>query len=151
MASRLNRVLHATQASDGFFVNLSWIMLRLCSPFMTHESDASRQRKVGGIDVSYCAVGKVEATSIDEGGPLVDFSEDAKLIPKSEGKTKVCTYNYNWLYIDFVATQQLASLHVPFNFITHCFFLTHKCLMLGTYIRIYRNCIYTRNTSICTL
>lgn len=74
-----------TQASDGFFINLSWIMLRLSSPFMTNENvDLTRKARIETIDVSYCAVkDRTTAMSIDSGGPLIDFSSDAKLVPSS--------------------------------------------------------------------
>lgn len=62
-------------------------MLRLSSPFMTNENvDFTRKARIETIDVSYCAVkDRTTAMSIDSGGPLIDFSSDAKLVPSSEG------------------------------------------------------------------
>lgn len=109
---------HVNQASDGFFMNLSWIMLRLCIPFMSVEQvESTRKSKVTIIDLSYCAcTDRRQLMSVDTGGPLADFSRDSKLVPPSE---------------DTSQDQLEVPLNVPFNFITHCFFLTHKCLMLG--------------------
>lgn len=76
--------LHETDASDGFFLNLCWIMLRLCSPFMTKESDSFKKSKVASIDVTYCCARDREmAMSIDSGGCMADFSQDSKLAPSS--------------------------------------------------------------------
>lgn len=84
------------EASDGFFVNLSWIMLRLCSPFMALEKvDSVRRTRVRAIDVSYCAVNdKSKAVSVDGGGPLIDFSGDSKLVPHSSGVFLPVIYTY---------------------------------------------------------
>ena len=86
MGSRFNRRMGLNQASDGFFLNLSWIMLHLCSPFMTNEwVDSKRKNRIAAIDVTYCAVqNKALAVSIDEGGALIDFSTETKLVPSSE-------------------------------------------------------------------
>ena len=87
------------EASDGFFVNLSWIMLRLCSPFMALEKvDSVRKARVRAIDVSYCAVNdKNKAASVDGGGPLIDFSGDSKLVPHSSGVCLHVVYLYTHL------------------------------------------------------
>ncbi len=87
MASRLNRVLgQTTQSSDGFFLNLSWIMLRLCSPFLTLSHNDKRRGRVSNIDVTYCAaLNRETAETVDSGGPLIDFSKEAKLAPSPEG------------------------------------------------------------------
>lgn len=87
MAAVLNRVhaSHKNQASDGFFVNLSWILLRLSSPFMVSEqADSVRTTRVKAIDVSYCAY-NAQTMTTDAGAPLVDFRRDSKLVPQSEG------------------------------------------------------------------
>ena len=72
--------LHAT---DAFFLNLCWIMLRLCSPFMTTEGRDVKS-KVSSIDVTYCSVRDIDAAnSIDSGGCMVDFSQESKLVSLS--------------------------------------------------------------------
>lgn len=88
MASRFNQLLFSTQASDGFFMNLSWILLRLCVPFMsTESSDLRKMGRVSAIDVTYCAVQSKEmALKIDSSGAMIDFSKDSKLVSPSEGK-----------------------------------------------------------------
>lgn len=74
------------QATDGFFVNLSWVMLRLCTPFMvSQQADAIKTARIKTIDVSYCAFNADKVMSADTGGPLVDFSGDSKLVPHSGG------------------------------------------------------------------
>ena len=85
MSSLLNHGnLRDINARDGFFLNLCWIMLRLCSGFMTKESDDLRGSKVALIDVTYCcARDKEAAMSIDSGGCMVDFSQESKLASSS--------------------------------------------------------------------
>lgn len=86
MASRFNRGLafYRTQSSDGFFVNLSWIMLHLCSPFLINEkNDSTRSARIKTIDSSYAICDESRITSVDSGGPLVNFSGDARLVPIS--------------------------------------------------------------------
>ena len=88
MGAVFNRALaHGSQASDGFFVNLSWTLLRLCSPFMSAVPvSATRRPRVGAVDVSYCAcASRREAMAADSGGPLVDFSQDSKLVLHHDG------------------------------------------------------------------
>ena len=73
-------------ASDGFFLNLCWVMLRLCSPFLISEkNDSTRRARIKTIDISYTKCDKSKAMSIDSGGPLVNYSEDARLVPRSSG------------------------------------------------------------------
>ena len=102
MASRLSHAFafHQAQASDGFFLNLSWVMLHLCSPFMMSEKkDSTRTTRIRTIDVSYCAIrDKNKAKSIDSGGPLVDFSEDAKLVPMS-GLSSLLVYILDMFFV----------------------------------------------------
>lgn len=83
MASRLHQVMiPANQASDGFFVNLSWVLLRLCSPFMTQEDSSPRKRKVRAIDVTYCTA--ANTSDVGDREPLIDFRRETKLVPSSE-------------------------------------------------------------------
>lgn len=79
--------LPETHASDGFFLNFCWIMLRLCLPFMTKEDVDFKKSKVLAIDVTYCSVQDKEAAkSVDIGGSMVDFSQDSKLVSYSSGQ-----------------------------------------------------------------
>ena len=60
-------------ASDGFFLNLSWVMSRLTAPFC--GSNSTQLRK---IDPFYCLHNP--SHSDDEcGGRLVDFSNHEKM------------------------------------------------------------------------
>ena len=63
-------------ASDGFFLSLSWVMLRLSSPFM-----GGKKSRISTVDPSYCTVSKELVPSVDPGGPLVDFTGEAKMVP----------------------------------------------------------------------
>ncbi len=68
-------------ASDGFFLNLSWVLLRLCAPF-SREGGAKRTVRVASIDPTYCIVGGRTGSSV--GGvtvsSVVDFKNDTKLV-----------------------------------------------------------------------
>lgn len=101
---------HSRFCSDGFFLNLSWTLLRLCAPFMS-----GRKTLLQGIDPSYCSAPKEEVKTVDSGGPLVDFSGETKLVPSSRESD----------------SESNTAPQAPFNFVTHCFFLTHRCLILG--------------------
>ena len=104
MASRLHQTMgvHANLASDGFFVNLCWVMLHLSSPFMTYEDVSPRKHKMGAIDVKYCAL---TSTNIVDGDEIcrVDFSGEARLIPGAEAMSGIqimlikCDQHYNVL------------------------------------------------------
>eukprot|EP00731_Ephydatia_muelleri_P020239 Em0012g1064a len=91
--------------SDGFFLNLSWVMLRLSEPLMG---------KALAIDPLYCVATTLQASEGDSVGPFVDFTKETRLANASEG----------------VAKPAMAS-GTTFNFKNHCFFLTHRCLSLG--------------------
>lgn len=80
-------------ASDGFFLNLSWVMLHLSAPFM-----GGKKGRLVTIDASYCAAGRGEVQTLDGGGPLVDFSGETKLVPASKGilfLSAQCSGTYN--------------------------------------------------------
>lgn len=80
-------------ASDGFFLNLSWVMLHLSAPFM-----GGKKGRLVTIDASYCAAGRGEVQTLDGGGPLVDFSAETKLVPPSKGilfLSTQCSGTYN--------------------------------------------------------
>ncbi len=55
----LSRLQGAAQdlntASDGFFLNLSWILLRLSLPFSTLDSEGKNHR-LNKIDPGYCNI-----------------------------------------------------------------------------------------------
>lgn len=73
MMSRFNR-LTTQAASDGFFLNLSWVTLRLATPIM-----AETKTRFVNIDSSYCSATREHAATVDPEGPLIDFSREAKL------------------------------------------------------------------------
>lgn len=106
-------------ASDGFFLNLNWVLLRLCKPFMVSGGEKALSR-LTSVDPSYCAGWSVEDCATgDSFGPLVNFSNEAKLVP--------CEDNEH--------SDGSAVCRKPdFSFVTHCFFLTHKSLILGEVI-----------------
>jgi len=75
-------------ASDGFFLNLSWIMLKLCLPFLSKDGVKFAKSKASLIDVTYCcASDKETAMNLDPGGAMVDFSQDTKLVPYDSGES----------------------------------------------------------------
>ena len=75
-----------TDAGDGFFLNLSWVMLNLCVPFLTKDGVDFKRSKASSIDVTYCCVANKEAAmTLDPGGAMVDFSQDSKLSSYDSG------------------------------------------------------------------
>lgn len=125
MLSRLQGVNpNLTTASDGFFLNLSWVLLHLCTPFMTIEGGINPRLK--NVDPGYCVIPTrkrrregSDEESVDEAtyrGQLIDFSQETKItLDRSEGGSSPST----------------VSPVLPIKFVTHCFFLTHKCILLG--------------------
>ena len=103
-------------ASDGFFLNLNWVLLRLCKPFMVSGGEKALSR-LTSVDPSYCASWSPEDCAAgDSFGPLVNFSKEAKLVPCEDDQ-----------HSDGAAVCEKPD----FLFVTHCFFLTHKSLILG--------------------
>ena len=80
MASRYGGFIAFQTAGDGFFLNLSWVMLHLSAPFM-----GGRKGRLATIAASYCAAGRGEGQAVDGEVPLVDFSGETKLVPPREG------------------------------------------------------------------
>ncbi len=62
-------------ASDGFFLNLSWVLLRLCVPFSSQGGGAKRSARIASIDPTYCTVAAGTESRV------VDFREESKLVP----------------------------------------------------------------------
>ena len=101
-------------AGDGFFLNLNWLLLSLCQPFMVSGGEKGLAR-LSSVEPSYCSPWTQEQCSTgDSLGPLVDFSKETKLV--SRGSDQVAS--------------KVADMP-NFQFMTHCFFLTHKSLILG--------------------
>lgn len=81
MMSRLGAGLAASQtATDGFFLNLSWVMLLLSAPFTS-----GKKTRLLNIDASYCCAERDQLQTVDSGGPLVDFTHETKLVTPAEG------------------------------------------------------------------
>ena len=94
MSSRLQGVNpNLATASDGFFLNLSWVLLHLCTPFMTTEGGINPRLK--NVDPGYCIIPtrkrrrEGDEESVDEEtyrGQLIDFSQETKItLDRSEG------------------------------------------------------------------
>ena len=132
MLSRLHGInIGRTTASDGFFLNLSWVMLLLSAPF-AKSSDGVNPRLMG-VDPGYCSV-KGGDNEEQYGGVLVDFSQEAKMASASAGINKHSIVDGgSSLYCG--TDDEDGRLHcqpvLPMKFVTHCFFLTHRCLALG--------------------
>lgn len=117
MAYRLQSGFESMRlASDGFFLNLNWVLLRLSKPLMV-ASGAKGLSRLNSINPAYCASwSKEECANGDNLGPLVDFSKETKLVPFERSKS---------------SKDDRVQRKPDFQFVTHCFFLTHKSLILG--------------------
>lgn len=69
-----------TCASDGFFLNLGWVMLRLAAPFAVVDGHKSR---LPSIDPLYCTAARKQTQS--GGGTLLNFSSEARMVPTDSG------------------------------------------------------------------
>ncbi|XP_058813018.1 ubiquitin conjugation factor E4 A [Topomyia yanbarensis] len=97
-----------TTAPDSFSVNLAGVLLRLCQPLL------KPQLKVLIVDPTYCAVKEPEKSI--KGVHMQDTEKETCLLPVEENETRLEADKY--------------------NFVTECFFMTHKAIDLG-----YRVCI----------
>ncbi|XP_020626137.1 ubiquitin conjugation factor E4 A-like [Orbicella faveolata] len=99
-----------TQAQDGFFLNLSTLLLKICQPFMDPCSP-----KLLKINPQYCAVnvGVEGIAQEDTGLHVVGLDGETRLVvPPDE--------------------EPITLRGTPaFGFVTECFFMTHHCLSLG--------------------
>ncbi|KAJ8679553.1 hypothetical protein QAD02_015340 [Eretmocerus hayati] len=101
-------LVNVTTVSDGFMLNLSHVLLRLCQPFCTKPNDP----KLLKIDPTYCAAEAKDATeSRDKGIHMKGMRTQTCLIPTPEGETRPTA--------------------TSFSFVTECFYLTHRALDLG--------------------
>ncbi|CAI9739965.1 ubiquitin conjugation factor E4 A-like [Octopus vulgaris] len=96
--------------SDRFFLNLCYVMLKLCQPFCKNISS-----KIFKIDPTYTAA-------------VVTSDEDAKKrnIHAKDLMKLTCLISKPENEEDLAS-----SSNQTYNFITECFYLTHFCLMLG--------------------
>jgi ubiquitin conjugation factor E4 A len=94
-------------ASDGFFLNLSTALLKLCEPF----TSLTKFTKLDSLIPLYCSQ---QANEQQHGGTTVfvfGLKEETKLsVQPPDG---------------------LPSDDVEYNFITQIFFITHRCLQIG--------------------
>ncbi|XP_013398421.1 ubiquitin conjugation factor E4 A [Lingula anatina] len=104
-------LLNRMYCSDGFFINLCAVLLRLCKPFCAAQSP-----KLLKIQLSYCAV---EMKTVEEGRErnmhLKGLNKETSLIPPPEGS------------VPYPGEDK-------FNFLTECFMMTHYCLHLGIHV-----------------
>ncbi len=83
MDPRASLAAAISTASDGFFLNLSWVLLRLCAPFSSQGGGVKRSARIASIDPTYCTVAGGSESAV------VDFRGDSKLVP---GDVCVCVY-----------------------------------------------------------
>ncbi|XP_058062566.1 ubiquitin conjugation factor E4 A [Anopheles bellator] len=98
-----------TTSPDSFSINLASVLLRLCQPLL------KPQLKVLIVDPTYCAVR--EADKQAKGVHMIDTEKETCLLPPEDDQE-----------------QRLEA--DKYNFVTECFFMTHKAIDLG-----YRVCI----------
>lgn len=92
-----------TNAPDSFSINLAGVLLRLCQPLI------KPQLKVLIVDPTYCAVKEPEKAA--KGVHMQDTEKETCLLPVEENESRLEADKY--------------------NFVTECFFMTHKAIDLG--------------------
>uniref|UniRef100_A0A336LVS4 Ubiquitin conjugation factor E4 A n=1 Tax=Culicoides sonorensis TaxID=179676 RepID=A0A336LVS4_CULSO len=97
-----------TSAPDSFMVGLAAVLLRLCKPLFKPSL------KVMIVDPTYCAVKEEEKEG--KGVHMKDVFKETCILPVEENEERLTADKY--------------------NFVTECFFMTHKAIDLG-----YRVCI----------
>lgn len=106
-----------TTASDSFMLGLAGVMLRLCKPLLRP------QMRVLNVDPTYCAVPANERSA--KSVHMVDMDKETCLIPAPGVADTVET----------TSTERSVS-STSYNFVTECFFMTHRALDLS-----YRVCV----------
>eukprot|EP00795_Rhopilema_esculentum_P013455 gene13455-4330_t len=101
-----------TQARDGFFLNLSFIMLKLSEPFLDLSE---RPRKLLKVNSCYCGV-RSKLQDIEKPDTLVHLVQNLE-----ESRVAQRTEEMDVIDVDSRG----------FKFVTECFFITHMCLKLG--------------------
>uniref|UniRef100_A0A1B6C5Z5 Ubiquitin conjugation factor E4 A n=1 Tax=Clastoptera arizonana TaxID=38151 RepID=A0A1B6C5Z5_9HEMI len=107
-ALNMNSFENIIYASDGFMLNLTAVLLKLCEPFISSDDNTKLLR----IDPTYPSF---------QNGPNgenvchINLSDETCLVPSNETATK-------------------PSSKINVNFITECFFMTHRSLNLGFHV-----------------
>lgn len=81
-----------TTASDGFFLNLSWVMLHLSSPFAVLD-EQGRNPRLKNIDPGYCGISSRKRSRDDSNSNgdksykelVVDFTQETKIAKTVNG------------------------------------------------------------------
>lgn len=95
-----------TTSSDSFMIGLASVLLRLCKPLLKPGL------KVMLVDPTYCAV--TDSSREASGVHMIDVHKETCLIPTQENEQRMTAEKY--------------------NFVTECFFMTHKALDLSELI-----------------
>lgn len=92
-------------SSDGFMLNLAGVLLKLCTPFL-----GPLNTKLSTVDVRFCG---------PQSNSLFSQPQEDKILDKI-GDVEI-------------TKEMLSELEVPeqFNFITTCFYVTHRALQLA--------------------
>lgn len=91
--------------SDGFMLNLSSVLLKLCKPFCKPYSP-----KLLKVDPRFCVNIPEKSSGIFHQEYLKNLRSETTLVSRS---------------------LDLESVQIEFNFMTECFYATHKALQLG--------------------
>lgn len=106
--------------SDALFINLASVMVRLALPFCVRKDGVSNDKWLK-IDPTYCAATGRE-NHLELGVHLQGLDNETCIISTSEDEHSI-------------------EISPSYNFITECFFLTHRSLYLGMHgllVKFYR-------------
>jgi len=98
-------------ASDGFFLNLCAVLLRLAKPFSQPCS-----QKLLKIDPTYIhATAGDRQAARDKGVHMMELNKETCLVPTDEGEADPATAD-------------------SYTFVCECFFMTHQAIQLGMHV-----------------
>lgn len=106
MAGNRSIVDQPYTAPDSFMIGLTGVLLRLCQPLFKPNL------KVLLVDPTYCAATKTDKQTVH----MTDMHKETCLVPATENEDRITADTY--------------------NFVTECFYMTHKAIDLS-----YRVCI----------
>ena len=129
--SRLESAQHVISSqfccNDGFFLNLSWVMLRLAAPFCNL---GSQKLHVSAIDPIYCSANQETVQAWNSG--LADFTTESKLVSSNHGQ-----YTCTCISTVHVYTYTCTCMHVCTCMYMYMYVPVYVCIYVHVHVHVY--------------
>lgn len=111
-----------TNVSDGFMINMGYVLMRLCQPFCTPDN----MQKILKVDPTYCAV---SVSSIFKQSMLLLLGLQDEDCPSKEIHLLEMSKQTCFIPVSDLDNTRLVS--TSYSFVTECFYMGHRALDLG--------------------